>query len=563
MILLVLQGLLPLISLYLIKQIIDSIVPGGDFSRTLFYIVLACAAALLAAFCRAAAGVASEAQAALVSDHIQDLLHEQSVQMDLEYYENASYYDSLHRAQREAPFRPARIVNGLAQLGQGSVSLLAVVALLISFNWVLAAVLMLAAVPGIFVRLKYADRLYKWQQSATSGERKALYLHWLLTSDSHAKEIRVFSLGKLLMDRYRELRNRLRDERLNIAQQRSLADFLAQVTAAVALFASLAAIAHQAYLEAITLGALVMYFGAFQQGQSYMQSSLAALAALYEDNLFLTDLYDFLDLQPKVKEPVHPRQFPHPISGAVVLENLSFSYPGIDREVLSGLSMTIKPGQTVALVGENGCGKTTLIKLLCRLYDPTSGRITVDGIDLRDFRIRDLRGEIGVIFQDFARYNLTARENIWFGSPGEPAQHSSIVLSAQTSGADEFIRDLQHGYDTLLGRWFEEGAELSVGQWQKLALARAFFRNSQLIVLDEPTSALDPRAEDDVVQSLQKLAEGRTAVLISHRLSTVKMADCIFFLKDGRLAESGSHEELMARGQEYARLFEIQARHYR
>jgi len=566
--LLILLGLLPLASLYLLKLIVDSVTSGHlngghDFSSTLFLIALAGLVAMLISLLRSASSVVDEAQAALVSDHIQDTLHAKSVEVDLEYYEDSRYYDTLHRAQQEAPYRPTSIVNGLAQLGQSSISLLGVVMLLISLNWVIAAVLLTAAVPGVLVRLRYADRTYRWQVSSTERERRAWYMHWLLTSDGPAKEVRLFDLGGIFSERYRDLRARLRGERLAITINRSRADLAAQSSAVLALFGSFAYIAYQTAQGSITVGDLVMYFGAFQQGQGFMQALLGSLAGLYEDNLFLTSLYDFLDLKPRLGDPAHPVPVPNPLKNAICFEDVDFTYPDSGRPVLRGINLCLKAGEVAALVGENGSGKTTLIKLLCRLYDPSSGRITIDGIDLKDFRTDDLRRQISVIFQDYARYNLTARENIWLGDPDTPLDGERISRAARCSGADRVIEGLSEGYDTVLGRWFLQGEELSIGEWQKVALARAFLRDAQIIIMDEPTSSLDPRGEDEVFQKFRQLVEGKTTIIISHRLSTVRSADCIYFLKDGRLVEGGTHDQLMQGGGEYAALFETQAAHYR
>jgi ATP-binding cassette, subfamily B, bacterial len=566
----ILQGLLPLASLYLMKLIVDAVTAGisspdnqAVFAYVFFLIALAGVLAILTAICGAAAGIISENQSALVSDHVQNILHAKSVEADLEYYENSSYYDTLHRAQNEAPYRPTRIVNGLVQVARNTISLMAIAALLLSLSWVLALILVIAAIPGALVRRKFANKMFKWQKACTSKQRRAWYFHWMLTGDGHAKEIRLFDLGPIFMKQYRDLMQQIRQERLSISFRRSLSDLAAQSIAIVGVFGSLAYIASQAIQGFITIGSLVMYFGAFQQGQSYLNGLMSGIAGLYEDNLFLSSLYEFLDLESKVKEPDNPEPVPRPIKEGIAFENVNFRYPGASSLSLEGINLKIEPGQVVALVGENGSGKTTLTKLLCRLYDPEAGRITIDGIDIRNFMTADLRKEISIIFQDYARYNLTARQNIWLGDVECPIEDEKIIRSSENAGADEVISHLDSGYDTTLGKWFEDGVDLSIGEWQKVALARAFLRASQIIVMDEPTSALDAMAEEDVFGKFRTLAKGRTAIIISHRLSAVRMADCIYFLKDGHISESGTHDQLIALNGGYAKLFEVQASHYR
>jgi ATP-binding cassette subfamily B protein len=306
-----------------------------------------------------------------------------------------------------------------------------------------------------------------------------------------------------------------------------------------------------------------MYFTAFQRGQDALRQLLRALAGLYEDNLFLTNLYEFLDLKRKLAEPARPTPVPRPMRTGIVFERVSFRYGAKRTQALTDVDLVIPAGMTVALVGENGSGKTTLIKLLARLYDPSSGRITIDGIDLRDFATAELRREFSVIFQDYVRYNLTARENIWFGNVDGAPDAGRIAAAAEYAGAGELIKQLPNGLETVLGRWFEEGAELSVGEWQKIALARALLREAQLIVLDEPTSGMDAQAEYELFKRFRTLAAGRTAILISHRLSTVKMADLIYVLRAGHVVESGTHDELVGRSGAYAHLFAAQASGYR
>jgi len=565
----VLQGILPLASLYLMKLIVDSMTASVNladketvFEHILFLVSLAAGVSFLTAFSRSASSVVSEAQAALVSDYILDQLHVKSIEVDLGYYENPKYYDTLYRAQNDAPFRPTRIVNDLVQIGQSSISLVAIFGLLASFSWFMAIAIAITAIPAAFVRIIHSNRIYRWQRACTTKERKSWYFHWLLTDNSYAKEIRLFDIGPLFMKKYHKIRKELRSERLSIKLRQSAIDLVAQTGGIVAIFGSLIFIAQSVLQGNITLGDMVMYFGALQQGQTFLSSLLNGYAELYEDNLFLMTLYEFLDLKPNVKEPPNPAPLPAVIKEGISFENVEFHYPNQKTPVLKDINLHIDPGQIIALVGENGSGKTTLIKLLCRLYDPTDGKITFDGIDLRNFRLLDLRKELSVLFQDYAHYNLTARENIGIGNLSTPFDMGKISQAAERSGADLVIDHLDNGYETILGKWFEDGVELSIGEWQKVALARAFLRDSQLIVLDEPTSSLDPKAEGEVFKKFQQLAADRTAIIISHRLSTVRMADCIYFMKDGRILEKGSHDELMILDGEYAQLFKTQSQNY-
>ena len=566
----VLQGILPLLSLYLVKLVVDSVTAGiaapdkgVAFFRVAIYIGLTGVVTLVGALSGSIAGLIRNQQTYLVTDHMYDILHAKSIEVDLEYYESPQYYDTLHRAQQEGPSRPTSIVNDLVQLGQSGISLVAVAGLLLSFHWSVAVILFVATIPGVLVQLKYAGKMYRWQRKRTPTERLTSYFNWILTGSTYAKEVRLFDFGSLFMERFRNLRRQLRHERRELAIRRSLAGLAAQADGALAAFALYAFIAYRTVQGIITMGDLIMYRQAFQRVQGYLRGILMGLAGLYEHNLFLSNLYEFLDLERKVVEPSHPVPVPQPMRTGIVFEHVGFQYPTGTRKVLEDVSMTIQPGEVVALVGENGSGKTTLIKLLSRLYDPTGGTITIDGVDLRQFKTTALRREIGVIFQDYAQYYLTARENIWLGNLDLPPDHERIEAAARHSGADDVITGLPQGYETILGKWFEDGEELSVGEWQKVALARAFLRDTQIIVLDEPTSSMDAKAEYEVFKEFRKLAEGRTAVIISHRFSTVRMADRIYVLEDGRITEGGSHDELVRLGGTYARLFETQAQYYR
>lgn len=562
-----LQGVLPLAAIWLTKLIVDKVSQavagsGATYRDVVVLIVLAGAVGLAALIMRSLASMVDQALSQTVTDHVTDLIHSQSIAVDLEYYENPRYHDILHRAQQEAPYRPTSIVNNLTGTGQALVSLIAMAALLLSLHWAVGLIVLGAAIPGALVRLRFSHKLFAWQQKRTPVERQSQYAHQLLIDSTHAKEIRAFGMGERFQGWYRDLRSQLRKELIGLAVRRSLADLAAGVAAVLAVFGTFAYIAWRAVRGDISLGMMVAYYQAFQTSLGSLQAVLRGLNNLYEDSLFLTYFDDFMALRPTVVSPAHPRPVPRPMTDGIRFDDVDFSYPDTQRTALKGISLSIRPGEVTALVGPNGSGKTTLIKLLCRLYDPSSGAITLDGVDLRSFDVNGLRQSMSVVFQDYSRYQLSARENIRLGDvrldPNDPA----IEAAARDSGVHEVIAGLPRGYDTSLGRWFDQGEELSVGEWQKIALARAFVRDAQLLVLDEPTSALDPQAEWEVFRHIKELARGRSVVLVSHRFSTVRTADRIHIFDQGRIVESGTHEELVALGGLYAEMYEVQARAY-
>ncbi len=564
-----LQGVLPLISLYLLKLIIDQIAvsltavnKAVAFEHALFLLILSGCVMLITSVFTSLAELVNAAQTYRVTDHVQEILFQKSAEIDLEYYENAQYYDTLQRAQQEASFRPNQILNRIAQVLQNGISLAGILALLISLYWGLAGVLLVAALPALWVRLKFAKVQYQWQRKRTSLERRSMYLGVLLAHDQFAKEIRLFNLSGLFRRQGREVRLQLYQENFRLMLRRAIANLSAESFAKVLTVAVFVYIAYETIQGRLKIGDLVLYQQALQRGESALQGVLSGLSGLYEDNLFLTNLYEFLNLKPKIADPASPKPFPKPVQHGIEVRNVSFQYADTPRQALNEVSLKILPGETIALVGENGCGKTTLIKLLCRLYEPTQGQILIDGVDIRDFAIADLRQDISVIFQDYAKYFFSVRDNIWLGNI-ESSAEQDVEQAARRSGAHDVIERLPKGYDTILGKLFEQGEELSIGQWQKVALARAFLRNSQLIILDEPTSAMDPMAEYEVFQRFRELTRDQMAVLISHRLSTVRMADRIYLMDNGHIAEAGTHEELVELNGRYARLFESQAENYR
>lgn len=562
--LVLIQGLFPLAMLYLIKLIVDEAAqaisaPGtGNLDWILTLVAAAAGVSLLQAACSQAATLANTTLSMKVSDYIYDLLHRKSLRVGLDFYENPAYFDTLHRAQMEGPYRPASIVNTLVNIGRDAVSLTAVTGLLVYFHWAVPLLLFAAVFPGMWVKIRFSQKMYQWHRRRTQTHREASYLNWLITGYIHAKEIRLFGLGDLFGKRFSELRQIIRLEKLQIEKKKAIAATFAQITTIAAMFGALGFIVFRTVLGRITIGDLVMYYQAIQRGLGFFQSLLTGLSGLYEENLFISYFYEFLDVEETVTDPPVPRPMAEPVKEGISLEKVNFTYPQASEKILEDITFSIAPGEVVALVGENGAGKSTLAKLLCRLYDPDSGRITIDGTDIRQIRLAELRRKIGVLFQDFAKYHFTARRNIWFGNIDVPEDSPEIEKAAQNAGAHEFISRLPRGYETLLGKMFEAGEELSGGQWQKIALARTFMRDAQLIILDEPASSLDADSEYEIFQNFKKLLGNKSAVLISHRFSTVKMADKIIVLQHGRIQEQGSHTALLERNGPYARWFEKQ-----
>ncbi|MHB0876660.1 MAG: ABC transporter ATP-binding protein [Anaerolineae bacterium] len=559
------QSVLPPLALYCTKVLVDAVAAGSaETGRLLGPALLPAGAlgaiALLGSLCRSLAAVVNEAQAQAATDRVQSLIQAKSVQLELAYYEDVHYNDTLHRAQQDATYRPALIANGLVQVLQSGLTLALLAGYLVSLQPGLALVLFAAALPAALIRIRYSGLIYAWQRKNTRDERLAWYYHALLTVEAAAKEVRLFDLGQLFMSRFRHVRQRLRDERIRIARRRFFADAAAQGSGTVLLFAAYGLMVYEAVAGRITLGSLVMYYQALQRGQDLTGALLSSLAGLYEHSLFLANLYEFLDLPLRTPCPAQP-DAPAPEPG-LVCRHVSFSYTAHSGKALDDVCLSIRPGEHVALVGENGSGKTTLAKLLCRLYDPTEGCISLDGTDLRCLDEAALHRGMSVVFQDYARYHLTARENIWLGDKTLPQDDARIVEAARAAGADELITALPQGYDTVLSNWLEDGKDLSLGQWQRVALARAFLRDAPIIILDEPASALDAKAEWEILGRFSRLAVGRTTVVISHRFSTVRQADRIVVMEKGRITEQGTHSELMQQGGTYAHMFALQASHY-
>jgi ATP-binding cassette, subfamily B, bacterial len=483
--------------------------------------------------------------------------------LDMAFFEHPDFYDRLQNARREGGYKPVELINDTFQIVQNVITMISFAALMLRFSPWLVLILLATSIPAFIAETRFSEQGFRLLTRRAPETRQINYLARLLTEDSAAKEIKLFNLGNKLLARYTDLFAKFFEEDKSLAIRRAAVGFSLGLIATLGFYGSYAWIVWRTVQGAISLGDMTLYLTIFRQGQSTFQSILAAVGNIYENNLFMANYFEFLDLQPQMSVAAPAIKLAGPIASGVEFRGVGFRYPDTDEWVLRGVDLRIRAGEKIALVGHNGAGKTTLIKLLSRLYDPTEGAILIDGIDIRNVDPAELRQKIGVIFQDFVRYHLPASENIGFGRIEAADQTEKIIDSARKSGAHAIIENLPEGYETMLGRWFHGGHELSLGEWQRIALARAFMRDAEILVLDEPTASLDAQSEYEIFRRFQELTDGKMAILISHRFSTVRMADRIVVIQGGGIAEIGSHEELLRREGIYAQLFGMQAEGYR
>ena len=500
---------------------------------------------------------------ARLANQINTAIIRKALSMDLQFFENAEFYDKLENARREADYRALNILNGVTLSVQNVITLLSFAVLLFSFSPLIALILFTTSLPAFIAQNHFGEinfRLLSWR----APERRQMnYWESLLTKDASVKEVKLFGLGEPLLKRYLDLFWKAYREDTAVAKKRSLISLGLGLISSLAYYGAYAWIVWRAIGQTITLGDMTLYLALFRQSQGTLQGLFYNISGLYESSLFMSNLFSFLSIAPSMSGAGIGKKVPHPIRQGIEFRNVSFKYPNRDGYALRNVSLMIQPGEKLALVGANGAGKTTFVKLLTRLYDPTEGQILLDGIDLREIDADDLRLSIGVIFQDFVKYLATARENIGFGQINALDDLPRVERAAERGGADTVVAELPKGYETVLGNWWERSSDLSGGQWQKMALSRAFMREGEILVLDEPTAALDAEREYEIFQRFRDLTAGKISLLISHRFSTVRMADRIAVLENGALTELGTHPELLARAGTYARLFNMQAEGYR
>ena len=560
-------GLLPASIAWVGKHIIDAVVRsaaagGAGTGEVLRWVALE--AGLIASLTMLQRGLSTTQSLlrAQLGQRINQMILDKALSLSLTQFEDSEFYDKLTRARQEASMRPLALVQRTFGLLQNGISLVGFAALIVQFSPLALLILFLGGLPGFLAEARFsrdAFRLFRWRSPET---RMQLYLESVIAREDHAKEVKLYGLGPRLLTRYREIFQKVYAADRDLTLRRGFWGTLLELGGLATSYGAYAWVAASAATGRLSIGEMSMYLLVFKQGQSAVSASLSAIGGMYEDNLYLSNLYEYLEQAP-IDEPGDQTQGPLPGDG-VRFEGVAFTYPGASTPALADITLHLRPGESLALVGENGAGKTTLIKLLTRLYTPTQGRILLDGLDLQRWDAETLRKRIGVIFQDFVRYQLLVGENVGAGDVDAFTDEARWKEAAVQGMADPFIQDLPKGYQTQLGKWFKDGRELSGGQWQKIALSRAFMRTgADLLVLDEPTSAMDAEAEATVFEHVRGIAQDRMVILISHRFSTVRMADHIAVVRDGRIQEEGTHEGLMANNGTYARLFSLQAAGYR
>ncbi len=561
------RALMPLAILWVSKLILDAVVSRivrktGNLEHLWKLVALELGLAVLSDLLGRGNTLFDSLLADRFTNRLSVRLMRHATELDLASFEDPVFYDKLERARRQTTGR-LTLLASLLGMCQDTLSLITLSGILVVFSPWLMALLVAAVIPAFLGETHFTTLAYSVLYRRTPERRLLDYLRFLGAGAQSAKEIKIFGLGRHLADRYQEVSEAIDNENKLLAVKRALVGGSLNLVSTGGYYGAYVVVLARVLSGGISIGTFTMLAGAFQRSRSYIESILSSFNDISEQAMFLSDLFDFFSMEPTIHSLPGAIPAPRPIRDGFEFRNVNFAYPGSSRLVVENINFRLYPAEKIALIGENGAGKTTIVKLLARLYDPTSGSILLDGVDLRDYDVDDLRREIGVIFQDYMRYDMVVRDNIGFGKIESLQDQVRVASSAQKSLADSLIGRLPKGYDQMVGRRFEGGVDLSGGEWQKLALARAYMRDAQLLILDEPTATLDARAEFEVFQRFSELTRGRMAVLISHRFSTVRMADRILVLAGGVIQEQGTHQQLVALGGRYAELFELQAAGYR
>lgn len=556
----VVETLLFLGSIYALKILIDKISHTDPFNKPtediiVNHVIIAALLAIGYAIAKAFSAYVTEVQATRVANYMDERIHDKAIQMDLSCYESPEYYDILKRAKDAGSDRPNTVITTLMEIAKNLLNLCAVGSLIITINWLLLPLLVIFVLPTLFVRIYFSNKQNIWRIAHTPLERKSSYLSSLLTSDVSAKEIRSFNLGDYFKNLYQVIRIEVLQQKLGLSYKRTLNEVLTSSIAALGFFACIGYIAIGTVKGTTSVGDIALFLIIFPQSFTLIQNISSGISVLYHNNIFINSIFELFDLNPRSINTEIPIPIPPGDNLDLELENVNFSYPHADKPTLSNINLKIPSGKIVAVVGLNGAGKSTLIKLLCRLYDPNSGTISLGKTDIRRFEMKAYRKQISVVFQDFSKYNVSVSENIRFGNIEKTYATENVINAAKNSGAHSFIEQFPEGYNTMMGRLFEDGHEVSIGQWQKLAIARALYSDANFIILDEATSALDALAEKELFDSFRSRIGNRAALLISHRHSAIQHADYIYVLSAGQILQEGTDQELLAMEGDYSRLF--------
>jgi ATP-binding cassette subfamily B protein len=563
----ILRSAMPVALLYVGKLIIDQVValhtnaPNGNLDRLWELVGLQFILAIMTDALNRMINLTDSLLGDQFANYTSMRIMKHAATLDLDQFEDSVFYDKLERARQQTVGRTVMLSQVMSQV-QDLISMAFLLTGLIAFNPWLILLLAIAIIPSFLGESHFNSKNYALSRSQTPERRELDYVRYLGASDETAKEVKIFGLADFITARFKTLSDKFYQDNSKLAVRRSLWGTLFSILGTIGYYAAYGYIVYETVIGKSTVGNLTFLAGSFRQLSALMETMLSRFTMVSQGAISLKDFIDFFEIEPKIKKPANALAFPNPIQSGFVFENVGFQYRNSNRWANRNLSFELKPGEKLALVGENGAGKTTLVKLMARLYDPTEGRILLDGKDLKEYDLDDLRHNLGIIFQDYIRYQMTFYHNIAVGNIQEIENEELVKKAAELSLADQLAMKLPGSYQQWLGRKFNDGVELSGGEWQKVALARAYMKDAQVLILDEPTSALDARAEYEVFQRFAQLTTGKSAVLISHRFSTARLADRILVLEKGQLLESGTHEQLLMIGGRYAELFNLQARGY-